>query len=237
MDENLPCPTIIVINPENGHGHYYYLLRTPVQKFETSSQKALAFYAAIERGLTRRLKADVGYSGLMAKNPLHPDWRTIWGPSKPYTLPELDHWLEDNDKAPIKRVEFEFGVGRNCSIFDSVRKFAYAHVMAAKKSGETVGQFREAVFKACQNVNEKFDVSLGDKEVGCIAKSIANWTWRKFSIEGQSRIQTARARKRWQGHTKSEPWTEYGMSRRTYFRHKAAGTLPKRVRPVIRAVA
>jgi hypothetical protein len=39
-----------------------------------SSVKALKYAAAIERSLCEKLCADVNYSGLICKNPFHPEW-------------------------------------------------------------------------------------------------------------------------------------------------------------------
>lgn len=38
-EKNLPVPTIITINPENGHCHYLYELRTPVIYTESARRR------------------------------------------------------------------------------------------------------------------------------------------------------------------------------------------------------
>ncbi|STQ88882.1 Replicase family [Edwardsiella ictaluri] len=52
-----------------------YALDTAVRTApDNSSLKALRYAAAIERGLRDKLRADLGYSSLLCKNPLHDYW-------------------------------------------------------------------------------------------------------------------------------------------------------------------
>jgi hypothetical protein len=77
-DAYLPPPNVIALNPENGHGHSAILLATPVARHSASRLAPLRFFADVERGFARRLRADRRYTGLIAKNPLHADWRVEW---------------------------------------------------------------------------------------------------------------------------------------------------------------
>jgi len=226
-EANLPEPTVISINPLNGHAHLSYLLEVPVHNHANSPDAPLWYLAAIQRGFTRRLRADRRYSGLIAKNPLHQHWRTDWQALRPYPLDELADSLDKDDMAPFPQAEMEIGVGRNCSIFDSLRKFAYRLYTAAAKDG--VLAFRKTLALEADQLNEQFTAPLSPAEIRGIVKSVAKWVWRKFSLEKFSEIQRRRgkrgAAKSWAGHTKCEPWNDLGISRRTYYRRKAAGTL------------
>src|SRR6202521_1071164 len=112
-DANVPQPNVIMVNPENGHAHSAYLLAIPVARHSASRVGPLRLYGAVERGIARRLGADRRYTGLIAKNPLHPDWRVEWRREQPYTLPELADWLFDSDMAPDRSTHITLGAGRN----------------------------------------------------------------------------------------------------------------------------
>jgi hypothetical protein len=67
-------------------------------------------------------------------------------------------------------------------------------------------------------------------EVRATAKSVSKWTWQHFSDENFSRIQQARANRRWsQLRTPSleqeKPWESMRISRRTYYSRKKSGLL------------
>ena len=224
-DAGLKAPNIISINPRNGHGHVSYLLATPVHRYAASRRKPLEFYAGVERGYRRRLGADRGYSGLIAKNPLHLDWRTDWQALKPYTLEDLDCELDFKDKAPEPIVEREIGAGRNITVFDSLRRLAYHEVRAFKPTDNFDGFYRR-VLDLATGLNIQFYEPLRGGEVRAIAKSVAKWTWRHFSVEGFSGIQRARVNRRYVGRDTakaSKPWDALGVSRATYYRRKLAG--------------
>jgi len=89
-DVGLPEPTITVQNPSNGHAHLMYGLQTPVCTSKQARQHPMRYLAAVEQAMMLELGADPGYSGLIAKNPAHPRWRTTWG-SKLYELGDSCH--------------------------------------------------------------------------------------------------------------------------------------------------
>ena len=78
-ERGLPAPHWISINPENGNYHLGYLLAAPVARTNAARLKPLRYLAAIEHVLAKKLGADMGYVGLITKNPVHRDWWTIWG--------------------------------------------------------------------------------------------------------------------------------------------------------------
>ena len=84
-ERGLPAPHWISINPENGNYHLGYLLASPVARTSAAKLKPLRYLAAIEHVLARRLGADMGYVGLITKNPVHSDWWTIWHNHVPYS--------------------------------------------------------------------------------------------------------------------------------------------------------
>jgi replicase family protein len=96
-DANLPQPNLIMINPENGHAHTAYLLGTPVARHSAARVAPLRLFAAVERGIARRVGADRQYGGLISKNPLHRAWRVEARRQQPYSLHELSDWLFADD--------------------------------------------------------------------------------------------------------------------------------------------
>lgn len=226
-DGNVLRPTFIAENPQNGHACISYMLKTPVLNFAGSRSSPLHFYAAIERGLRRRLGADPNYRGFIAKNPLHPDWRVEWQAPEPYELGQLADWLFPNDMRPDLKRE-RTGASRNCDVFDDTREWAYRNVLEFKRNGASLEAWTERCRKIAGGHNLIFDHPLAPSEIRSIGKSIAKWTWRKFS-EGQfSRIQSFRgargATKRWAGHTAAQatkPWLAEGISRRTWYYRRA----------------
>lgn len=221
-DGNLPAPAFVAVNPANGHSHVCWQLSKPVLRFPDSSIKALKFYSDVERGFRKRLAADPAYNGLLIKNPLHPDWRTLWLAQRPYSLEELNDYLDPADKRRPPRIEQEFGAGRNCTVFEQGRRLAYQAALKHLKSG--IGEaFDREVLAICMSLN-CFECPLRHGEIRGIAKSIAKFVRRKFSAGEFSQIQRARVQKRWQNHDKAapKPWELAGVSRATWFRQKAA---------------
>jgi replicase family protein len=202
-DANVPPPNVIMVNPENGHAHSAYLLANPVARHSASRVGPLRFYGAVERGIARRLGADRRYTGLIAKNPLHADWKVEWRREQPYTLPELADWLFDSDMAPDLSVQTTLGVGRNVTVFDELRVFAYREVLRFKRdtagiAGLTTFQARlEAV---ALGINMQFPEALKLTEVRAIAKSVSRWTWARFTPENFSQKQRHRAQTRTRRH-------------------------------------
>jgi hypothetical protein len=231
-DADLPRPNFVAINPENGHSLSAYLLKTPVENFASSRQSPLHYLAAVERGLRRRLGADPGYGGLIAKNPLHANWRVEWQAPKPYDLSDLARELSQADMRPEARREREAGLGRNCSVFEDVRPWAYRNVLAFKRDGGRFEAWVQRCIEIALGYNNGFAHPMTYAEVRGIGKSIAKWTWRNFSAEKLSARQSYLGKKgneaRWANHlavSTTKPWESLGISRRTYYYRKKAGEL------------
>ena len=91
-DRNAPAPTMTITNPENGHAHLLYALKNSIRTAPDGKMKPLKYAAAVENALRKKLDADVGYAGLICKNPNHGHWKiAVWQPEL-YTL----DWLADS---------------------------------------------------------------------------------------------------------------------------------------------
>lgn len=179
-DAGLPEPTYIVINPLNGHAHLIYELETPVYTGKNSSDKPKKWLADIRNAFTLRLKADVDYTGLIAKNPASPAWRTIETNYK-YSLADLSEYVTDvrpalarleiqNLKRRAELQAIQIAKGRNCKLFDVVRRHAYNSV----NSFDSLEEFHDYIWAFTDDKNTQ---GLPIHEVNSVAKSVARWTW------------------------------------------------------------
>ena len=105
-DAGLPAPLFSSGNPENGHAHLAWALEAPVLVQPEARTGPLRFLCAVESLMRSQLEADDGFAGLISKNPLHPHWRTLWGPPYAFSLAELGEWLPGLERhLPRRRPE------------------------------------------------------------------------------------------------------------------------------------
>lgn len=184
-DSNLPPPTLTMINPENAHVHMLYELTAPVAITNNSRKAPIKYLADVEARMTDELNADTAFSGLMIKNPLSNRWNTIANDAT-YDLGLLLEYLPD--RKPRKLIE-SVGWGRNCMLFDELRKWAYPRITSAKTAG--LDSWHYACLKQAENLN-KFNVPLPFSEIRSISKSVAKWTWNTYTGSAQAgRVITA----------------------------------------------
>lgn len=197
---DLPPPTWSAINKVNGHAHLSYQLTAPVLvKGEGLHQKPLRWLVSIERAMVERLQADPGFAGLITKNPQHPDWRVLTS-RQSYDLAELSEYIPDLGRyryKPRGAVVEQVGLGRNCSLFDWLRRQAYRQVRGWKKAGQgAYVQYLTSLYHTALNRNGDFSTPLDFREVHWIAKSVAHWTWVRFDIEASdARFRERQARR------------------------------------------
>jgi len=192
--------------------------------------KPLKYAAAVENALRKKLDADAGYSGLICKNPNHGHWKiAVWQPEL-YTL----DWLADSldlNAANDKEIVADYGLGRNCTLFDKTRKWAYR---AIRQGWPEYDQWLQACYERASAYNLQFPTPLDENEVSSIAKSIAKWTHSNFSeksfsdyviITHSPKIQSKRGKKSKRGASSLsertlEPWVGLGISRRKFYYDK-----------------
>lgn len=222
-DAGLPPPTITVVNPANGHAHLFYGLQSPVATGPRARQAPIRFCRAIIDAFRMKLKADLAYPGLVAKNPLHETWRVVWIP-KLYELGELHEYVELVN-LPSRSHEDALA-GRNSTLFDRVRRWAYTVVVDFKQSIGSAERWQEAVIRRTAELND-FEPPLPASEVRSIGKSVARGTWRGFDAKRFSEKQAARGRKGGRPKTTADtqPWIELGIGRSTYYRKLKEGKL------------
>jgi len=200
-----PIPNVIVENPDNGHAHAIWQLTAPVARTEYARRKPVAFATAVTEGLRRAVDGDAGYSGLITKNPLHGSWDGVQTRVKPYTLEELrdglgahmppPKWLTTQRKNPV-------GLGRNCTIFETARFWAYREI---RNHWGDPDSLTHAIRAHVTALNAEYSEPLPTTEARDIANSISRWITTRSNMwaDGQiiyeatfSTIQSARSKKR-----------------------------------------
>ena len=198
-DANLPPPSWATVNKINGHAHLVYGLSAPVLTASMEARQApLRYLNAVESAFRAKLGADDGYSGLITKNPAHPLWWTVRGPELGY----LAEWVDlEKFKAKQGVKVAEVGLGRNVTVFDFVRQWAYKKVREFKGQQGGFVYWQKAVYDRCTARNADFGNPMDHREVYHVARSVAKWTWTRFDIEASyarfSKLQSVRVSKRW----------------------------------------
>jgi hypothetical protein len=193
-DANLPAPAWTAVTPENTHGHSAWGLSAPVLTGDGSRDGPLRYLCAIEAAYRAALDADPGYTGLITKNPLHSRWRVLVGPMVLYELADLAEYV-DLSKHVLKRGTNaeEIGLGRNCALFDWLRKWSYVAVRQYRENRNFVLWQKDCYDHALER-NGEFHIPLLSQECWHVAKSVAKWTWSKDAAARAAFVERQRAK-------------------------------------------
>lgn len=183
-----PLPNMIVINPQSGHAHYFYLLATPVCMTENGHDHPKRYLQYVKEGLAALMGADTGYAGLMVKTPFHSAHITIVSRDEAYSLGELAEYIPNAWKQDWRSKGRNVSdLGRNCSLFDALRQWAY------QWRNEFTAAGRSEWYAACLAQAERLNHfpghpqhSLSWNEVKAIAKSVAKWVWTSYACAGST---------------------------------------------------
>ncbi|MFZ2530014.1 MAG: replication initiation protein [Rhodococcus sp. (in: high G+C Gram-positive bacteria)] len=201
-----PMPNAVVENPHNGHAHVVWALAEPFTRTEYARRKPLAYAAAVTEGLRRAVDGDAAYSGLMTKNPTHDAWSTHWLHTEPRSLAELEanlgtHMPPARWRQSRTRRANPVGLGRNCTLFETARTWAYREIR--HHWGDPAGLGR-AIHAEAAMLNAGFSEPLPASETRAVAASIHRWiiTKSRMWADGPAvyeatfvAIQSARGRK------------------------------------------
>ena len=184
-DAALPPPNLIVRNPETSSAHLFYAI-TPVLTGPEARQQPIDFMKAVYRSMALKLKADLAYSGPVAKTPGHPWWQTTELHNSEYSLGELQPASELEYIPPWRGVPDLETVShsRHCTLFEQVRFFAYAIVRQEREQGSE-SSFIKRVEQYARSKN-RFSGrhyksgKLRQSQVRATVKSITRWTWSKY---------------------------------------------------------
>lgn len=190
MDADLPPPAWVSINSENGHAHIAYGISTPVCRTEFARSKPLKFLMAIEKAYKRALKADDQFKCLVTKNPLHKKWKTYYPISSNggvYELHELAEYVVfekyDGRKKKQNRIDDNYGLGRNCALFEDLRIWSYSAVRDYWGPGGYATWLKACEMKA-RELNVFDTEPLPESEVRASYKSVARWVWKNITPTG-----------------------------------------------------
>jgi len=210
-EAGLPPPACGAADPLTTRGHLLYPLTAPVLTGDAARDKPLRYLAAIESGFRTRLGGDPQFSASThsTKNPWFKGtkdflvWRTYWGPDKTWDLGELAEWVDLPKHMPKRGLKVEnVGYGRNCSLFERLRLWAYHAIRRLWAAGGGAQEWHDWVQNKAQEMNGDFGEiggamhslsgPMGDLEVYHVAKHVAKFVWGRFSPQAFSEIQQAR---------------------------------------------
>lgn len=177
----LPVPTWITLNPNNGSGHYGYVLAEPINNFQSIPTKATKWLKSIHFGMTQILDADRSYSQFLTKNPLHPNWYT-YTCDVTYSLHDLQEYLDPNIKLANRFCEPNpNSLGRNQTLFDTLRRIHMKNwSQIAHMTPQSALTFLES---SAINTNQTLYAAnpLPLSEIRQISRSICRWLIRNYS--------------------------------------------------------
>lgn len=189
-ERHLPPPSIVAVNPANGHCHYYYRLNTPVCFTKGGRKHPQDFYNAVQARLTALLGGDPQYAGAMAKNPLSSAWKVLTFP-RSYDLADFSEWFDIGKNGQPEALQ---PIGsRNIALFDSLRKWAHKEYRNCSSADALIA----AVKQCADALNETLARPLPASEVKATARSVGRgvWVWRRahpsrtLSVETLAKLQ------------------------------------------------
>ncbi len=189
-NEGLPPPNWLAVG-DNGRPHVRYDVEFVVLKAGDGIRpKPLAYADAVEDALIAALRADPNKGRLLTKNPASGAWKAVRLRQQRWTLDELAGWLDLPPRGWRRHADAPAsGLGRNCDLFDDLRHYAYSEVGRWRRLGESGCWHSHLAERANIRNAELFASSpsglLPPVEVRSIAKSVARWTWERYTGHGK----------------------------------------------------
>ncbi|RYF48339.1 MAG: replication protein A, partial [Cytophagaceae bacterium] len=149
------------------------------------------YMRSIYEAMSTRLKADPQFhSGPVAKTPGHPWWQTWEIHNHVYELGELADHVDLVNKLPwSKGPKLESAAhSRHCILFEELRFYAYSVVNREREQGsfETFMRVLEAyAFNHNSFAKHGFTQDLAMSSVRATVKSVARWTWERYTGSGR----------------------------------------------------
>ena len=163
-------PNWAVTRKASGGTHAAWNLARPVHRGSKARQSPLKALARISEYYAAALKADSGYNGVLAHNPMSkahgPEFVTNWFHREAYRLDELGEVIPLFWRKPAVSVT---AIGRNCSMFDALIRWA----------GKPENRDNN-VLAAAMSINEEIGRVHGrppmdQSEVSAIARSVSKY--------------------------------------------------------------
>ena len=169
-DIDLPLPNIVALRSASQHLQLGWNLRTPVHRGETARPKPLAAFGRIMEYYADKLCSDRGYVGVLAYNPVHGDYKTIYPHSEPYDLAELAKPIPGNWRRPALAADLATEPGRNCHLFAALCKLA----LRCSDDG---------LLTWARSLNREYSTPMADVEVRGIWRSVCRYR-KRWSVRG-----------------------------------------------------
>ncbi len=234
----LPIPTWIARNRLNDHAHLVWGLSAPVLVDGAGLHDGpVRYLAAVEGGIRAAIRGDPGYSGLITKNPRHPVWDTRTSGAL-YELSKLADYVDLRRHLPKRGTQAgEIGLGRNCTLFDRLRVWAYPAIRLYRGAGRAAPgawcAWQNECYDRALSFNGEFTRPLALNEARHVARSVGKWVWQR----DPAALAAFQTRQSWKGRrggaasglarrkgTPLErdraPWTADGISRATWYRRR-----------------
>jgi Replicase family/Primase C terminal 1 (PriCT-1) len=180
-------PNLAVVSPTNGHAHLEYWLDRTIRRDPNPTQKVERFFCDIAARLTHAIGGDSSYGQRnWTKNPLSPVWQVHYWSDQLFTLDQFADLLPANTNLRTRVAEGE--EGRNCRLFDSLRRWAYANLKRYQHAPYTV--WHSEVLHQAEAFNDTIGCqhslgSMGQREVASVAKSVSSWVWDRYTGQGR----------------------------------------------------
>lgn len=185
QDNGLPQPTIIVVNPDNGHSLLFWELAAPVCLTAKGRKHPREYLEAIHSAYAAKLCADRSYAvnPFNSKNPLHPHWRLLTADAT-YSLGDLAEYVTLPSRKRVwqdrRRLKAEDADSPNGFLFLSGMTWGFAHVRGFANERD----FTAALVERQLDVNsgavvERFGRSLPASNVRASARRIAAYIWKR----------------------------------------------------------
>lgn len=176
-------PNILVYNAAKPERHQaFWLLRDAVHcQPEAKARKPYQYLRAIEAAYDAKYGCDPHFARHIHRNPLCFTSDAFWLHERAYTLSELAEPVSlapaalKRSAARLKRVVE--GDGRNCTLFDDLRFWAYKQAAYAKAVDYDVWH-RQAMTRAI--ALNGFEAPLPAAEVYCVARSVAEFVYYRY---------------------------------------------------------
>ena len=188
-----------------------------------SRPRPLAALGRIAEYYAVTLRSDRGYVGVLAYNPVHGDYNTVYPRTDPYDLAELARALPPTWRRPAKPADLATAPGRNCALFAALCKLA-------------LGGSDEGLLTWARTLNREFAAPLPDSEVCGIWRSVCRYraTWRQrghqqaWLFRQAERGRRSGEARRAGSLTERQPWADLGVSRATWYRRFLGGESGRR---------
>lgn len=181
----IPAPYAEVSNRWDGRRHLLWMLACPVSTGPLARPRPQAWRDAIQARLTAACGGDAAYGEGLCKTPGHPRWATTIGCPVAWSLAGLDAATEAHKGHAAQRKAPKGAQGsRNVALFDALRARAYR--AKAEGSCASYSAFLGQISATAHAIAPQIARALGKPtlrfgEVAGCARSVARWTWARYS--------------------------------------------------------